>query len=354
VLFLTRQLQDYRIPIFKLVAEQHDVELTVAHSGKKTSKGEEGFKEILINEKTLMGFSVHSPSLYAWANEFDVVVAMLYLKKFSFMELALRRGRKFALIYWGIGVRASQTSKYNSRSIFNAARYFFAKKADALIFYSDRPIPQYLEKGFLAETLFVMNNTVAVLEGHVCEPAKKSSILFIGTLKKSKKIFELLEAYKQASAVTGLPVLEIVGGGEDAQRVKEWVAENKLEESIKLFGPIYEEETLAPFFRRAFVCVSPGQAGLSVLKSFGYGVPFVTRCDAITGGERFNIVNEKTGVLLRDIEHLKDVLIDVALNPKKYQEMGLEARKFYSEQRRPDQMAQEFLNAIDYAAARRK
>ena len=80
----------------------------------------------------------------------------------------------------------------------------------------------------------------------------------------------------------------------------------------------------------------------------GYGTAFVTVRDAITGGEIFNIDNGKTGILYNNSEELKDIIIDISNNPSRYVQMGKEARKHYVENRRPEQMADAIVDAIEY------
>ncbi len=353
VLFLTGKLQNYRVPIFNIIGKSKDIDLTVAHSSKKICSGTENFIEINIDEKFFGKFSFHKGSLVDLCNEYDVVVAMFYLQKISFMNLALSKKRKFKLIYWGIGVKASQKSQYNKKTLLNHVRYYFARRADAVIFYTDYPINQYVSHGVDRNKLFVMNNTVEI-SNTLLDEVEKKSIIFVGTLNKSKKIFVLLNAYSLARNVQPeVPDLEIVGGGEDFEAVENWVKSKGLGEKIKVHGPIYDEARLEEIFRRAIACISPGQAGLSVLKSMGYGVPFITRSDAITGGERFNIQHNVNGLLYQDDSELEKILLDIAEDTKRYIEMGANARDYYYKYRTPKMMAQGFADAVGYVSSRR-
>lgn len=100
------------------------------------------------------------------------------------------------------------------------------------------------------------------------------------------------------------------------------------------------------------VCISPDQAGLSVLKSFGYGVPFVTHRDAITGGERLNIENGVNGVLFDSFDEITEIIKDCAERPECYMEMGKSAKKYYDENRTVRQMVNGFLEAIEFVVNR--
>src|SRR6185312_870317 len=120
----------------------------------------------------------------------------------------------------------------------------------------------------------------------------KNRILFIGTLYKEKKIYELIDAFIEAknNEKNGeFLYMDIIGKGDELENIKDIIKKNGLSESVFLHGAIYDEKQLAEYFSRSLLCISPDQAGLSVLKSMGYGVPYVTRTDAITGGERLNI-----------------------------------------------------------------
>jgi glycosyltransferase involved in cell wall biosynthesis len=80
----------------------------------------------------------------------------------------------------------------------------------------------------------------------------------------------------------------------------------------------------------------------------GYGVPFVTMYDSITGGERLNIQHGINGVLLKDLSEMKEIILDITENPQKFVQMGSAARKYYLENRKPEDMANGILSAIEY------
>ena len=158
-----------------------------------------------------------------------------------------------------------------------------------------------------------------------------------------------MENYKSALAIDKtLPVLNIIGGGEEFETVQTWINVNNMEKNIILHGPIFDVAQKAKFFQKAFACISPEQAGLSVLESMGYGVPFITGKDSITGGERLNITHGVNGVLLDNINQLQEIILDISKFPEKYIIMGQNAQDYYRRCRKPLDMANGLFDAIQY------
>lgn len=348
ILFVTYKLQSYRIPILDRIGKNEDIDLTVAHSSKKSNYHGSNFKELIIDYHKLGSFTYYDKEFNNLVTKFDVIVCMFYLFNLSFLKLVFKR--RIKLIFWGIGVRASYNSKFDSPTYMNLIRYFIARRSDAMLFYSDYAKTKYIKKGIDGNKLFVMHNTVEVLPSN--KEAVKNKILFIGSLYKQKKIFELLESYKTAiNRFDKEPVsLHIIGQGEEFDRIKKWVANNELESHVVLHGAIFDEQRLCELFSTALACISPGQAGLSVLKSFGYGVPFVTHVDAITGGERLNIIDNQNGILFEEFEQLDEIILDIFKNRDKFSRMGEDAKKFYDKYRTPEIMANGFIEAVKYVA----
>lgn len=347
VLFVTYKLQSYRIPILDIIGKTEGIELTVVHSSKKSGYSGGNFEEITLPFKKIGNFTLYGKDFKQLIERHDVVVCMFYLFNLSFIRLALKR--RIKLIFWGIGVKASYNSKFDSPTAMNTIRYYLARRSDAMLFYSEYARTKYIKKGIDGSKLFVMPNTVEVLPiGD--NVGGKDKILFIGSLYRQKKIFELLESYKKAvGQFDKSPIeLHIIGDGSEYEKIKLWISENGLAEHIVLHGAIFEEKRLSELFSSAYACISPGQAGLSVLKSFGYGVPFITHEDAITGGERLNIENKVNGILFDQYSELTHIILDLFKNPEQYAEMGTNAKVFYDDHRTPAIMAQGFLDAVEY------
>lgn len=346
VLVIYPQLFRYRIPIFNLIAEKYD--LTVLHSGKEIREDTDKINQIIVPIKKIGPFSYYTLNLHKICNKYDVIISEGATRYLDRNLLILNRFRSYKWINWGIGVSASYNKKFDENKKFDFVRHFIYKMSDASIFYSDYPISKYLSAGFDKSSLFIANNTTAVSYNENIE-YEKNSILFIGTLYRAKKIYDLLEAYKEASSeLKNIVPLNIIGDGDEYNNIKQWINDNGFEKCIKLVGPLFDQEKLEAYFRRAYACISPGQAGLSVLTSMGYGTPFVTQRDAITGGEIFNIDNGKTGVLYNESKELKDIILDISNCPSKYLEMGKEARSYYVANRSPEQMADSIIEAIEF------
>jgi glycosyltransferase involved in cell wall biosynthesis len=347
VLILTNNLPHYRIPVFKLLAEKYD--LTVAFSIGKSEKGQVGFTVIKLPITKWNRLVIHKDNIFKLCQKYDVIIALGDIAWLKISFLPFYKKRKYKVIFWSIGVSASYEKKYDAVTYWDCVRDYFYKRADALVFYADYPIKKYINRGFCKEKLFVAPNTVEVYNDNDLNEIKKDSLLFIGTLYPEKGIVALLENYKSAyNESPDIHPLNIIGGGVEFEKIDKWIISNKLNKKITLLGPIYDNKIKSIYFRKAFACISPFQAGLSVLESMGYGVPYITMHDAITGGERLNILNGTNGIILKNPSQIKEIIINVSEDCEKYTQMGKNALEYYNNIRKLDDMVKGLYNAIEF------
>lgn len=345
VLLLDNDLIHYRIPIYNILGEKFD--FTHACCYPKQIDEPMNFKRITFHPYTVGSFELQKDNIFKLCQGFDAVICQGDIHYLQYATLPLHFRRKFKLAFWGIGVSASYNKHFDTVTKWDNVRDFFYKKADAQIFYTDYPINKYVKRGYKRESLFVAPNTVAVESFD--ETAKRSNILFIGTLYAQKGIMHLLEAYGKAyQKDISLPNMDIIGKGPDSEKVKSWIVDNGLSDKITMHGAIFDKTLKARYFEKSLACISPMQAGLSVLESQGYATAFITTKDAITGGEIFNVENGKSGVLLDGINQMSETILDISKNPLKYIEMGKVGRRHYLESRKPSDMAQGFIDAVEY------
>ncbi|WP_152266613.1 glycosyltransferase family 4 protein [Agriterribacter humi] len=348
VLIIYNKVWSYRLKIFDILNQHYD--LTVAYSDKSFVDKKFDFKTVYTPGYDIGPLFFHKTNLKKLAGDYDVVIAISNVRWISLMLLSLRR-RKFKFILWGIGVSASYENKLDSKTTWDRVRFFFAKKADAILFYSNYPIKKYIENGIESKKLFVANNTVAIDEHFnlVKTENSKTDFLFIGTLYPQKGIDILLNAYIELNKTIALPTLQIIGAGPMESTLKERIEVNKLQDKVILHGAIYDQKILINFFSKSLVCISPTQAGLSVLMSMGYGVPFLTSFDAITGGEIFNIKKDENGFIYNGTEEdLKKTIIWIINNRDKVLAMGRNAKAHYDQFRKPSDMANAIKDSIEY------
>lgn len=345
VLILYNKFFHYRVPVWNELAKR--CYLTVAYS-EGDDKVPEGM-EILFNimylpARHIKGFVFQKANIRKLCRSYDAVIAYGNIAWLKYSTLPWFN--KTPIIYHTIGVSASYGKGFDEHQEWDKIRSFFYSKADALAFYTDYPIAKYEAMGIPREKMFVAPNTVAVAP--VRENVKKDTLLVIGTLYREKGIQLLLDVYKELSPSYKLPLLNIIGKGPDYDLINQWIQDNNMRDLIVLRGAIYDINEKAKYFAQALACISPKQAGLTVLESMGYGVPFVSSKNAITGGELLNVHSGIDGVVMESEAELTEVVRDIATNPDKYVAMGKKAREFYDNYRTPQHMAQGFWDAIQY------
>lgn len=344
VLILYNKLFHYRIPVWNLLAERCD--LTVTYSQGEIPEGIDiNFKTLYLPIKKIGPIWWHKDNIRSLAKQYDVVIAYGNISWLKFATLPWLN--KIKVVYHTIGVSASYGKGFDEHHEWDKVRAFFYNKANALAFYTTYPFDKYEKMGIRREKMFEAPNTVAVSPIH--EKQEKDSILVIGTLYKEKGIQLLLDAYEALKTECQLPLLNIIGKGPDYEVIKKWIEDHDMQDKIFLRGAIFDINEKAKYFAKALACISPKQAGLTVLESMGYGVPFVTTKNAITGGELLNIHNGIDGAVLDNEDQLTAAIKDISENPHKYIQMGEESRRYYDNSRTPMHMADGLWDAINYA-----
>lgn len=349
VVVFIHTLQHYRVPIFNFLGEKCELTIVCENADKFSTK-ELNFSLVQCELKELGPFLIHYQSVRKLAKSSDVTIGLFNLRCLDLLMMAMNPFRRYKFIFWGIGVSASYTKSFDQGGLSAKLRLFISKFADALIFYSSYPLDIY-QKIRDRESLFIANNTIAN-PYYTQTLEKRNRLLFIGTLYREKGVDMLLSEYRKAYNILGdeLYSIDIIGDGEERDSLENSVKKMGLSHKVFFHGAIYDQATIASFYRNTIACISPHQAGLSVLTSMSNAVPFITFKSAITGGEIFSIEDKATGVILETDESLSSVLIDINRNPKKYVNMGLKAREFYESKRLPEMMADGIFQAVKYVS----
>jgi glycosyltransferase involved in cell wall biosynthesis len=351
LLILQETVSNYNIPIYTLLSKNYDLTIGYIKNNEFEYNSFVKFKKFKYFK--LFNIYIINQNIFSYCNNFDIVIFPSDMHHILFCCLPFNPLRKYKVISWTPGIRASYKVRFDlnrAKSINDYLYGFILKKCDALIFYMNEP-KEFWKHLIDSKKIFVAHNTIDVNKNLLNFEIVKNTILFVGTLYKEKKIFELINAFVDTIIINESfknYKLEIIGFGPEFHKIKKNIKDNNLSENIILRGKITDEVELAHAFNRALICVSPDQAGLSVLLSMGYGVPFVTRHNSITGGERLNIVNDFNGILYNNENDLKTIILDCFTNSDKYLIIGQNAYNFYLNNATIQHMYKGFINAINF------
>ena len=98
-----------------------------------------------------------------------------------------------------------------------------------------------------------------------------TSLLFVGRLSPSKRVDVVVDAFLRAEDTLPTDVrLVIVGGGSERAALERRAAGSG---RVDFEGHVSSVDALRALYDRALASVSPGDVGLSVVQSLGFGVP---------------------------------------------------------------------------------
>jgi len=345
LVFLDR-LEHYRVPLFQSLGELgFDIAIACSQAAPSV-RDEQAIK--IINYQTPRWGPVRYAKLHKYVDlsSYDVVLAHFNLRWLDVLRLT-SRSRGYRLVLWGIG--SSSAKGFRSRPLLDVLRRGVARRADSVLVYTESAAARLRRGPFPARNVQVAHNTVWVARPEpVAAQGAQTSFVFVGSLDERKRVDELLRAFKQVSDRLPKNVrLEIVGDGPAERALRDETHNLGLNSRVVFHGRIEASDELRGILERAIASVSPGQAGLSILTSFAFGVPFITRADAITGGEIDNIIHGYNGLLYSDEHHeLPGLLVMLATEQETSRRMAQAAFDHYMTRASWDVFVRAFVDAM--------
>ena len=214
-------------------------------------------------------------------------------------------------------------------------RVFLSKWCSRSIYYSDHHQMQF--DPFQKRSV-VANNTIAISAGGFKKVASDFVIGFLGSVNKRKGLEDLLKLLNDLIDSGYKVDLNIIGDGDYLDKLMELALYKQNSVRIHLLGRVEDENELSRLIQNCSVIVSPKQAGLSIAHTFACGRPFICYENAISGGEKYNIINGINGFRSTDYYELKShviylleskkLLLTMCHNSKKYYESNMSADNF--------------------------
>ena len=172
--------------------------------------------------------------------------------------------------------------------------------ANKIIVYTNQQQLELKNKMPKKDILAAPNAVVSASMMAFTRSSNQFNLIYVGRLTKRKKPYFLVKAF--ASEVDKYPSntrLIIVGEGEEKDKIKKYIAQNKLSNSIVLLGHISNHEKLKELYFNSFFSISPGYVGLSITQSFGFGVPMLVSKDENHSPEIEALKIEENGLFFK-------------------------------------------------------
>ncbi|MEZ8593277.1 glycosyltransferase family 4 protein [Vibrio splendidus] len=340
LVIIQEKLMHYRVGLFNILSEKYD--LTVLTSKLEESiKKDEIFFELKYLESSSLNRFVIFKNLRDELDEVnpDVIISTFDLRLISVVKYFFVNKNK-KLIWWGLDKGASDIALKIKLKIAN----FISKP---ILFYSKHNMNEFRKLGLKSNILFFANNTFPVGNTYNTSRMEKKSILFVGSFDERKDLPTLIVSFKELSTRYHDIHLTLIGDGECFEDIKLMISNLSLDTLVNVVGRINDSDQLARYYEESFVSVSYGQAGLSVLQSLAFGVPFITHKDSISGSEKHNIVDGHNGFFVNSASELESRM-ELLLNNESIRiKISDNAYDWYSRHCTVENMASQFVDCIE-------
>lgn len=284
----------YRVPVFAELARRPGIDLKVYYTNDEPVPNvkAEGFEAIEIRSTHLwkrFGLMWQSMHLTTASRKHCDVLIMPWMSKYVDLFPTLLKARMAGVgsVIWGHGY-----SK-RPRRVKTWIRELPTGFADATLFYSHDVAAKFKARKredlpvFVAPNALDQSGIQAARQAWIDDPARLqafrreqglvevSTILFVSRLDPANRVDLLIQAVAELRREIPALRLNIVGKGQDEDRLRTLVNDLGIVDNVRFLGAIYDEMVLAPWFLTADAFCYPRNMGLTILHAFGYGVPVI-------------------------------------------------------------------------------
>jgi glycosyltransferase involved in cell wall biosynthesis len=285
ILIVQRQLTHYRKLLLHYLCSEGNYSIDVFCMGKKY--GQLGNVTIFPNKEVKVKFGKREYTL-GYSKKLLEAIKQRY-KEYDYIILegatnivnnipicAFLKSKNMGYIIWDAGRRKNAHMSF-FRKLAQCKLDNIWRNADAIMAYSTLA-KQYFESiGIESNRIFVCQNTLNVGEfdnqikgidtSELAElrsqyaTIKEKIILYVGAVQARKRIVDLINSFQKLQTKRTDIKLLIIGGGDELEKLKTYVINNKIE-NVKFLGPIIDG--VIKYFKIADVFALPSEGGLSL------------------------------------------------------------------------------------------
>ncbi|NQU32449.1 MAG: glycosyltransferase [Bacteroidetes bacterium] len=268
-------------------------------------------------------------------------------------------------------VQWTMAHSYKSNYKYENIRLLWSRLFKRILVYTDAEVRFLRSKGFKNNFILGMNNgldqktidavSLKWTDARLQEWRESKSIdncvmlLSCARLDTKNKFEQVVEALPLLIAKIPNLIWCLIGDGEEKYNLEKMTRAANLENYVRFVGQIYQEEEIAPWFLSSKVLIHPAAIGLTLLHSFGYGLPVVIHGNSKLHGpeysafeSEFNGRNFKIG----DIRNLADTVIELLSDTKACSDMKENALFIARNKYNVDVMVERFIQIAKTAAVR--
>jgi glycosyltransferase involved in cell wall biosynthesis len=153
-------------------------------------------------------------------------------------------------------------------------------------------------------------------------------ILFVGGLKDTKGVYEMLDAFCRVRLTIPPSILKICGTGQEYASLKAIITERRLETCVTLVGAV-EADEVAKWMQASDVLILPSYSeGMPnvVMEAMACGLPVIS---TRVGGLPEAVGSCKGAILIepKNVEQLEEAMVRIAKDPDLQIRMSIAARQ---------------------------
>ena len=323
IAFVTNICSGYRVKLFELLAQHHDIDYYFFSGGeewywrKRQSHCEGNFKRIFPSGFLLGGTRVSVDlATQLWNGDYEVFISSINGKFALPATYAISRLQSKPFVLWtGIWERL-QTPLH--KLVFPVTQHVY-RRSDALVVYGNHVRKYLIEEGADPERIFVAAQAVDNQAFQQQQPEfeivgvrnelnlgpNDEVVLYIGRLDVGKGLPYLIEAFSLLSLISAKLVL--VGKGQIQRDLSELASKLGVRDSVQFVGEVTSDEILK-YYASASLLVLPSVAtrifkepwGLVVNEAFNQALPVAVTATVGAAAGGALVQDEQTGLVVNE------------------------------------------------------